>query len=89
MAPNTRNSLDVRPNGVTWTTSSTFTTRDFSYNLGDGTYLEITRPVKDGSYTIKMYTEVGDQGGKKTCSSVGSMGADVCRALASAGIKTN
>ncbi len=87
MAPNVKGALDVVPSGVSWTTSSTFTTRDFSYNMNDGTYLSISRTVKGGSYTIKMYTEASDYGGRKTCASVGDMGASVCTSLASAGIK--
>ena len=86
MTPNTRSSLDVLPAGVSWTGSSTFQTLDFSYDLGDGTCLTITRQVRDGSYTIKIYTEASNQGGKRTCSSEGSTGADVCRSLVGIGV---
>lgn len=88
MAPNTRASLDVVPTGVSWSGSGTFVTRDFSYDMGDGSCLTITRPVKGGSYTIKMYSEASGQGGKKTCSSEGDMGADVCRSLVGIGVET-
>lgn len=88
MAPNTRSSLDVQPSGVSWTTSSTFTTRDFSYNMGDGSSLTITRSVKDGSYTITMYTEKSNNGGKKTCAAVGSLAGEVCRSLVGNGIES-
>ena len=89
LAPNTRASLDVVPTGVSWTTSGTFTTSDFTYDMGDGTALTITRPVKGGSYTIKMYTEAATTNliGTKTCSSVGELGDSVCQSLVGVGIK--
>ena len=87
MAPNTRSSLDVLPSGVNWTTSSTFTTKNFSYDLKDGTYLEITRSVKGGYYKLQMYTEKSSQPGDRVCSASGDMGNAVCQSLASAKFK--
>ena len=85
VAPRTRADLDVLPGGVSWTGTSTFVTKNFSYDLKDGTYLEITRSVKDGYYTLKMYTEASDQPGVRTCSSSGETGGMVCQSLKSAG----
>ena len=84
MLPNTRSSLDVLPSGVSWTDAGKFTSKNFSYDLKDGTYLEIKRDVKGGSYTLKMYTESSDEPGRRTCSSVVETGEQICQALVSA-----
>lgn len=85
MAPNTKGSLDIQPGKACWTSSHAFSTKNFSYDLTDGTYLEIKRDVKGGSYTLKMYTEASTQPGARTCSSVGETGEMVCKSLRSAG----
>ncbi len=84
MNPNTRDSLDVQPGNASWTTSSTFRTKDFTYDMGDGSYLEVKR---NNSYTILIYTEKSDKAGESTCSSSDDFGASVCNSLKAAGVK--
>ena len=78
--PNTRTSLDVTPSGGSWTAADTYETLNSSYIL-HGEYIEIVTLIRDGSYTIKLYTDGSDTPGKKECVGQGDLGKEICNSL--------
>ena len=90
-APNSRASLDVRPNGGTWNSAGTqFTTEWFMYDLSKGDRLEVTRDFGSGDkYVLTFYNNLSSSPDAKTCTGSGTKGAKLCKLFLASGISSN
>lgn len=84
-APVTKDSLDVKISGGSWTGNNVYKTKDFTYTLqADG--IQIGRALSGGSYTLKLYNNnAGANSGQRTCTPQGDEGRELCQTLISAG----
>ena len=83
-APVTKNSLDVKISGGSWTGNSVYKTEDFTYTLqADG--IQIVRDLDGDGYTLKLYNNASASEGQRTCTPQGDEGRELCQTLISAG----
>lgn len=83
-APVTKNSLDVKISGGSWTGNSVYKTEDFTYTLqADG--IQIVRDLDGDGYTLKLYNNSSVSEGQRTCTPQGDEGRELCQTLISAG----
>lgn len=83
-APVTKNSLDVKISGGSWTGNSVYKTEDFTYTLqADG--IQIVRDLDGDGYTLKLYNNSSASEGQRTCTPQGDEGRELCQTLISAG----
>jgi len=83
-APVTKNSLDVKISGGSWTGNSVYKTEDFTYTLqADG--IQIVRDLDGDGYTLKLFNNSSASEGQRTCTPQGDEGREVCQTLISAG----
>ncbi|MGN0017296.1 MAG: type IV pilin protein [Candidatus Avelusimicrobium sp.] len=83
-APVTKDSLDVKISGGSWTGNNVYKTKDFTYTLqADG--IQIVRALSGGSYTLKLYNNASANSGQRTCTPQGDEGRELCQTFVSAG----
>lgn len=85
--PNTKQSLDVKIGGGQWQNDSSFRTKDFRYDISQGSYLQIER-IADGNlvYVLYMYNRyVPADDGMKMCVWHSDLGRTVCDILSNQG----
>ncbi|MBP3513772.1 MAG: prepilin-type N-terminal cleavage/methylation domain-containing protein [Elusimicrobiaceae bacterium] len=83
-APVTKNSLDVKISGGSWTGNSVYKTEDFTYTLqADG--IQIVRDLDGDGYTLKLFNNSSASEGQRTCTPQGDEGRELCQTLISAG----
>ena len=85
--PTVKQDLDVKIGGGQWTSDSTFETKDFVYDVSNGSYLEIRR-VSQGNviYSLQLYNRfVPADDGMKICIWNTELGNNICDILASQG----
>ena len=83
-APVTKNSLDVKISGGSWTSSSVYKTEDFTYTLqADG--IQIVRDLDGDGYILKLSNNSVANGGQRLCTPRGEEGRELCQTLISAG----
>ena len=83
-APVTKNSLDVKISGGSWTGNSVYKTEDFTYTLqADG--IQIVRDLDGDGYTLKLFNNSSASEGQRTCTPQGDEGRELCQTLVSAG----
>jgi len=81
--PNDKTALDVKLGGGSWTSSSEFATKDFTYDISNGTHLVITRNLGNGeSYQLHMYNRYdATKDGDLECKWAGETGEYICHLL--------
>ncbi len=83
-APVTQASLDVKISGGTWTGSGVYKTEDFTYTLLPAG-IQVTRDLDGDGYTLMFYNSSSNLDGRRTCTSMGTEGAELCQTYVSAG----
>ena len=81
--PNDKTSLDVKLGGGTWTSNSVYKTKDFEYDVSNGTHVIVRRDLGNGeSYELHMYNRYDDtREGDLECKWAGDDGQYICNLL--------
>ncbi len=85
--PNTKDVLDVKIGGGTWTDNSTYRTKDFEYDISNDEYLLITRIQGDTVlYKAYIYTRFNSlKENRRECKWNTELGKSSCRLLSEHG----
>ena len=87
--PNTKTALDVKIGGGSWDDEGkVFTTKNFTYDISSGEYVEITRELGGTEkYILFMHNSGSSTPDALSCQSVGDEGKRICKALSSQGFE--
>lgn len=85
--PKTKQSLDVKIGGGQWRDDSSFYTKDFRYDISNGSYLQIERIAGGNTlYVLYMYNRyVPADDGLRVCVWHSDLGKTVCDILSNQG----